>query len=125
MSRGPCLLLLLFVASCITALPAYVDLPPPSEKRGIAIEMHDALRAPYGFVGLRGTLTNTTEEYLDSCKVTIRILDNAMDPSGRAVATVTEVPPGESVEFTADLVRSLKRIHTVLEPEVRPVWAQE
>ena len=125
MSRGPLFLLLLLISSCITTLPAYVDLPPAREMRGVEIEMRDALRAPYGFVALRGTRTNTTERHLDSCKVTVRILDKSMEQSGRAVTTVTSVPPGESVEFKADLVRSLKRIHTVLQPEVRPVWAPE
>lgn len=125
MSRGPWSLLALLLASCISTLPTYVDLPPPRETRGVSIEMRDAMRAPYGFVALRGTLTNTTERHLESCKVTLRILDNTMDPSGRAVATVGGVPPGESVEFEAELVKSLKRIHTVLAPEVRPVWARE
>ena len=120
-----CLLatLSMFIATaCISMTPSYIDLPEPTEHDGVIVSVDRAMRAPYGYVGFYGTITNTTERELPECRITIRTYDNEMDADGRASAVIEGLQPGEVRDFTAKLSKSLKIVRTVQEPQIRNFW---
>jgi len=102
--------------------PNYVDLPPVSRSGGIAITVDRAVRAPYGYVGLRGTVTNETDEILKKCRITIRSYNNKMERERPATAVVEDLYPTESRDYYAEFPNPLKLVRTVLKPNLRLTW---
>jgi len=102
--------------------PGYVDLPVPSRSGGILITVDRAVRAPYGYVGLRGTVTNETDEVLKRCRIKIRLYNNQMEREPPATAVVDDLYPTESREYYAKFPSPLKLVRTVLKPNMRLTW---
>ncbi len=81
------------------------------------------VRAPFGFVGFKGSVTNATDKHLASCRITIEVLDHEMSPAGRARVRLVDVAAGETRVYRADLAKILRTVRTVPAPEVRLKWA--
>lgn len=111
-----------FMVGCMSMTPNYVDLPVPSRSGGIAVTVDRAVRAPYGYVGLRGTVTNETDEILKQCRIKIRLYNNKMEPERPATAVVDDLYPTETRDYYAEFPSPLKLVRTVLKPSLRLTW---
>lgn len=112
----------LSITGCMSMTPNYVDLPAPSRSGGVAITVDRAVRAPYGYVGLRGTVTNETDEIVKQCRITIRLYNNQMERERPAKAVVDDLYPTETRDYYAEFPSPLKLVRTVLKPTLRLTW---
>ncbi len=108
--------------SCISTIPAYVDLPFPVESKGVTVTIDRTIRAPFGFVGVSGTVSNGTDEVLENCRITVRALGPEMNSAGRARTNVKALQPRETRDYAAKFPNPIKLIRTVLKPELRLTW---
>lgn len=117
---GMCVLLL--TASCASMTPPYVDLPDPSQSGGVSVTVDRAVRSVFGYVGLRGTVTNETDKLVKSCRITIRSYDEEMEAAPSARAVVEALHPGETRDYLAEFPKPLKLVRTVLAPRLTLTW---
>jgi len=102
--------------------PPYVELPPPYQLAGISVTVDRAVRSVFGFVGLRGTVTNETDKLLKNCRITIRSYDQEMEPAPNARTNVEDLYPGETRDYLAEFPKPLKIVRTVLSPRLGLTW---
>lgn len=96
------LLLVAAVGSCTSVAPK-LDLPSPVVVNDVRVEVTGVLShyGRGGVGGFRGAATNTSDEALTYCIITLELLDPSGAKIGDAMATTTHLDAGQTWRFDA------------------------
>lgn len=112
-------LLLAAVASSCSAVGPKLDLPTPVVVNDVRVELTGVLShyGRGGVGGFRGSATNTSDEALSYCIITLELLDPTGAKIGDAMATTTHLAAGQTWRFDAHnantIASSVERVRVV------------
>lgn len=102
-------LVLAAVATSCSAVAPQLDLPSPIVVNDVRVELTGVLthygRGAVG--GFRGAATNTSDEVLTYCIITLELLDPSGAKIGDAMATTTHLDAGQTWRFDASCANSI------------------
>ena len=97
------------VASSCSAVTPKLDLPSPVVVNDVRVELTGVLSryGRGGVGGFRGVATNTSDEALSYCIITLELLDPSGAKIGDAMATTTHLDAGQTWRFDAHNANSI------------------
>ena len=112
--------LLLALAACKAPTTPNLDMPSPSEARGVRVELHGLVRRTTKLLGVYGEVTNSNGQPVSECTIRYEALDSWGTRVARAEARLGPLAAGERREFQAPFDESnVTSISTILSGPLR------